>query len=197
MVLQRHRINNVIVKTRAGVMLEYFIGSFLDWDKLAFFNATMPAIALLLAFFIPESPSWLISSKNDEIRCRASLRRVRDSKCDVDTEFNDLLMSTKTDESTTFKEKLRLISRPSAYKPFIIVSIYFLLSQFSGLNVVTFYAVDVIRVSVVALIITSALLCIICKKCSALLRHFYRIRVLLLTNTWPPSYWDSFGWHSL
>ncbi|CAH1737302.1 unnamed protein product [Aphis gossypii] len=133
------------VGTSLGVMLEYFIGSFLDWDKLAFFNATMPAIALLLAFFIPESPSWLISSKNDEIRCRASLRRVRDSKCDVDTEFNDLLMSTKTDESTTFKEKLRLISRPSAYKPFIIVSIYFLLSQFSGLNVVTFYAVDVIR----------------------------------------------------
>lgn len=133
------------VGTSLGVMLEYFIGSLLDWDKLAFFNATMPAMALFLAFFIPESPSWLISSKNDEIRCRASLRRVRDSKCDVDTEFNDLLMSTKTDESTSFKEKLRLISRPSAYKPFIIVSIYFLLSQFSGLNVVTFYAVDVIR----------------------------------------------------
>ncbi|KAF0748409.1 facilitated trehalose transporter Tret1-like [Aphis craccivora] len=133
------------VGTSLGVMLEYFIGSLLDWDKLALFNATMPAMALFLAFFIPESPSWLISSKNDEIRCRASLRRVRDSKCDVDTEFNDLLMSTKTDESTSFKEKLRLISRPSAYKPFIIVSIYFLLSQFSGLNVVTFYAVDVIR----------------------------------------------------
>ncbi|XP_025199002.1 facilitated trehalose transporter Tret1-like [Melanaphis sacchari] len=133
------------VGTSLGVMLEYLIGSILNWDSLAFFNATIPTIALLLAFFIPESPSWLISSKNDEIRCRASLRRVRDSKCDVDTEFNDLLMSSRTDESTSFKEKLRLICRPSAYKPFVIVSFYFLLSQFSGLNVVTFYAVDVIR----------------------------------------------------
>ncbi|XP_026818603.1 facilitated trehalose transporter Tret1-like [Rhopalosiphum maidis] len=133
------------VGTSLGVTLEYLFGSFLDWDTLAFLNATMPAMALLLAFFIPESPTWLISSKNDEMRCRASLRRVRDSKCDVDTEFNDLRMSSRMDESLSFKEKLRLISRPSAYKPFLIVSIYFLLSQFSGLNVVTFYAVDVIR----------------------------------------------------
>lgn len=137
-------------------MLEYLIGSVLDWDTLAYFNSTMPAIALCLAFLIPESPSWLISSKNDENRCRASLRRVRDSKCDVDTEVNDLLMFSREDESTSFKEKVRLICRPSAYKPFVIVSIYFLLSQFSGLNVVTFYAVDVIRVSVVALIISGA-----------------------------------------
>jgi len=128
-------------------MLEYLFGSILDWDTLAFFNATIPTIALFLAFFIPESPTWLISSKNDENRCRASLRRVRDSKCDVDTEVNDLLMCSSADEKTSFKEKVRLICQPSAYKPFVIVSIYFLLSQFSGLNVVTFYAVDVIRVS--------------------------------------------------
>jgi len=130
-------------------MLEYLFGSVLDWDTLALFNATMALMALCLAFFIPESPSWLISSKNDETRCRASLRRVRDSKCDLDTEVNDLLMFSRADESTSFKEKLRLICQPSAYKPFVIVSIYFLLSQFSGLNVVTFYAVDVMRVSVV------------------------------------------------
>jgi facilitated trehalose transporter len=166
-------------------MLEYLFGSFLDWDTLAFLNATMPAMALLLAFFIPESPTWLISSKNDEIRCRASLRRVRDSKCDVDTEFNDLRMSSRMDESLSFKEKLRLICRPSAYKPFLIVSIYFLLSQFSGLNVVTFYAVDVIRVSIVALIILYVLpRCFtICLNFTALPQRFYRIRVLLSTST--------------
>lgn len=132
----------------AGVMLEYSIGSVVDWDTLAFINATVPMLSLLLAFFIPESPSWLISSKRDETRCRASLRRVRDSKCDVDTEVNDLIAFSKANGSTSFKEKLQAISQPSTYKPFIIVSLYFLLSQFSGLNVVTFYAVDVMRVSV-------------------------------------------------
>ncbi|KAL5242630.1 hypothetical protein ACI65C_010040 [Semiaphis heraclei] len=133
------------IGTSVGVLLEYFIGSVSNWDTLAYFNASMPAIALCLVFFIPESPTWLISSKNDENRCRASLRRVRDSKCDVDTEVNDLLVCSSADEAISFKEKIRLICQPSAYKPFVIVSIYFLLSQYSGLNVVTFYAVDVIR----------------------------------------------------
>lgn len=133
-------------------MLEYSIGSVVDWDTLAFINAIAPAMSLLLAFFIPESPSWLISSKRDETRCRASLKRVRDSKCDVETEVKDLLTFSEANKSTTFKEKLRVLSQPSAYKPFVIVSLYFLLSQFSGLNVVTFYAVDVMRVSVAIII---------------------------------------------
>lgn len=128
-------------------MLEYLFGSVLNWDTLAFINAIVPAVALCLSFFIPESPTWLISSKRDENRCRASLRRVRDSKCDVDTEIKDLITFSKANESTSFKEKFRLICQPSTYKPFVIVSIYFLLSQFSGLNIVTFYAVDVIKVS--------------------------------------------------
>jgi len=133
-------------------MLVYLFGSVLAWDRLAFFNAVFPGVALFVACFIPESPSWLISSKKDENRCRASLQRVRDSKCDVDTEVQDLVMFSRTNGSTTFKEKLRLICQPSNYKPFVIVSIYFLLSQFSGLNVITFFAVDVIRVRIVVVL---------------------------------------------
>lgn len=126
--------------------MEYVFGAVLDWDTLAYMNALVPIIALFLAFLIPESPSWLISSKKDETRCRASLKRVRDSVCDVDIEVNDLIMFSKSSESTSFKEKLRVISQPSTYKPFFILSTYFLLSQFSGLNIVTFFAVDVIKV---------------------------------------------------
>lgn len=132
-------------------MLEYLFGSILDWDTLAFMNATVPIIALFLASFIPESPSWLISSKKDETRCRASLKRVRDSKCDVEIEVNDLITFSRANASPSFKDKLRLICQPSTYKPFFMLSFYFLLSQFSGLNVVTFFAVDVIRVSISSL----------------------------------------------
>lgn len=145
------RLINYFFIVCAGVMLEYLFGSVLNWDTLAFINATVPCLALFLALFIPESPSWLISSKKDETRCRASLKRVRDSKCDVEIEVNDLLMFSKANESFSFKDKLRLICQPSTYKPFFILSFYFLLSQFSGLNIVTFFAVDVIRVSVLSL----------------------------------------------
>lgn len=172
-------------------MLEYLFGSFVDWDTLAYMNAVAPAVALVLACFIPESPSWLISSQKNEALCRASLRRVRDSRCDVDTEVNDLIMFSKTNGSSSFKEKLRQICKPSTYKPFLIVSLYFLLSQFSGLNVVTFYAVEVIRVSTVKLMIQSFLKYSVFIKVTCCCVR--RTRDPLLTSTWPPSCWELFG----
>lgn len=127
-------------------MLEYSFGSVFNWDTLAYINAVVPAVAFSLAFLIPESPMWLISSKKDETRCRNNLRKLRDKRCNLDKEMNDLIMFSKVNESPSFKDKLRIISQPSTYKPFVIVSLYLLLSEFSGLNVVTFYAVDVIKV---------------------------------------------------
>lgn len=128
-------------------MLEYSFGSVLEWDVLAFINAIVPTIGFFMIFFIPESPSWLISSKKDKIRCKASLRRLRDSVCDVDIEVDDLLMISNMNESLSFKGKIKLICQPSTYSPFVIVLMYTVLSQFSGYNVVTFYAIDVMKVS--------------------------------------------------
>lgn len=128
-------------------MLEYSFGTIFSWNTLAYINALVPAVAFGLAFFIPESPMWLISSKKDETRCMNSLRRLRDNRCNLDKEMNDLIMFSKANESPSFKDKLRIISQSSTYKPLVIVSLYLLLSEFSGLNVVTFYAIDVIKVS--------------------------------------------------
>lgn len=48
---------------------------------------------------------------------------------------------------TSFHETLEVILSPSALKPFIILVLYFMMYQFSGVNTITFYAVDVFRVS--------------------------------------------------
>lgn len=127
-------------------MIEYLFGSILDWDMLALMNAVVPTIAFFLIFFIPESPSWLISSKKDKARCRASLRRLRDNVCDIDTEMEDLFIFSNMNESLSIKGKIKLICQPFTYNPFMIVMVYTVLSQFSGYNVVTFYAIDVLKV---------------------------------------------------
>lgn len=46
---------------------------------------------------------------------------------------------------TTFRETLKAL--PSAIKPFTILVIYFLMYQFSGVNTITFYAVEVFKVA--------------------------------------------------
>lgn len=116
-----------------------------NWDTLAFVSAIIPTMSMCLICFIPESPTWLMSKRN-ETRCRASLRRLRDSRCDVDAEVNNLKVFFKTNESTSFKDKFQLIKQPSIYKPFVIISLYFLLSQLSGYVIITSYAVDIIKV---------------------------------------------------
>jgi hypothetical protein len=46
------------------------------------------------------------------------------------------------------KETLRALTSPAALKPFVILFIYFGIYQFSGVNPVTFYAVQVFQVRI-------------------------------------------------
>lgn len=51
-----------------------------------------------------------------------------------------------TNHEPSRTDTLRAILHPSALKPFIILALYFLIYQFSGVNPVTFYAVEIIQV---------------------------------------------------
>lgn len=105
-------------------------------------------MALLASFFLPESPSWLLSNGRVE-ECRASLLRLRGATCDVEEELQDLISFSQRNnlaQSLTVKEKAQAILDPSALKPFIILALYFFIYQFSGVNPVTFYAVEVFQV---------------------------------------------------
>uniref|UniRef100_A0A1B6MIW6 Major facilitator superfamily (MFS) profile domain-containing protein n=1 Tax=Graphocephala atropunctata TaxID=36148 RepID=A0A1B6MIW6_9HEMI len=135
-----------------GVSLQYLIGSFLPWYWLSFINGCVPTIAFIAAFFLPESPQYLVNKGRIE-EARESLKRLRGATCDVDEEFQDLLdfvnksaaknAGSEPAKTSVFTE----VFQPAAIKPFIILALYFLLLQFSGLNPVTFYAVEIIQES--------------------------------------------------
>jgi len=75
----------------------------------------------------------------------------RGETCDVDKEMDDLLnFAAKNNVShlTGFKETLRALTSPAALKPFVILFTYFGIYQFSGVNPVTFYAVQVFQVRI-------------------------------------------------
>ncbi|XP_075238185.1 facilitated trehalose transporter Tret1-like [Lycorma delicatula] len=130
-----------------GVTLEYLIGALYSWPVLALASSIIPMIALLASFFLPESPSWLLSHGQVE-ECSASLVRLRGPTCDVEEELQDLISFSQRnnlDHLLSVKEKVQAILHPSALKPFIILSLYFIIYQFSGVNPVTFYAVEVFQ----------------------------------------------------
>ena len=73
----------------------------------------------------------------------------RGGNYNVDKEINEMIAfrekhNVKRPES--LKETICALIHPSALKPFFILVIYFAIYQFSGVNTITFYAVDIFRV---------------------------------------------------
>lgn len=163
-----------------GVMIEYLLGSLFKWETCAVISGIIPCMALLLMFAFPETPSYLVSRGQPE-KARKALQRFRSESYDLDQEMNVLMeFSNKNNVKrlTGFKEIINAILKPNAIKPFILLSFYFLIYQWSGTNAVTFYAVEIfqdsgatvekytatVMLGVIRLIFT-IVACILCLKC--------------------------------
>uniref|UniRef100_A0A1B6L1E3 Major facilitator superfamily (MFS) profile domain-containing protein n=1 Tax=Graphocephala atropunctata TaxID=36148 RepID=A0A1B6L1E3_9HEMI len=136
------------VGASTGVFTQYIIGTFFPWYFLAFFNGCVVSVALISAFFLPESPQFLIN-KGRIGEARAALTKLRGASADVDEEVQRLVdFANKTNAKSNEKANgIRDIFKPSTLKPFAILAVYFLLYQFSGVNPLTFYAVEIIQES--------------------------------------------------
>lgn len=60
----------------AGVTIEYVVGSFFPWNWLGFVNGCIPLVGFISAFFLPDSPTWLLNQGRTEA-AHAALIRLR------------------------------------------------------------------------------------------------------------------------
>ncbi|XP_059469544.1 facilitated trehalose transporter Tret1-2 homolog isoform X2 [Neocloeon triangulifer] len=151
------------VAVSLGVLIEYGGGAATEWPILAGVSAALPICAFLLtAFILPETPAWLIA-RGQKDNARKSLHRLRADTCDIERELADLeafranIANLKNSNSPTTNATpakpqqqhsiFKSLFEPAALKPFSILVIYFLIYQFSGVNSITFYAVEVFRES--------------------------------------------------
>lgn len=133
-----------------GVLSQYILGTFLRWQILSAISAIIPIAAFIFMCLMPESPNYLVSrSKSD--KALKSLTKLRGSKCNIQHEVDHLKQFTLKTQATarkpTFKETISALLSPAAMKPFGILVMYFMLYQFSGVNTITFYAVDIFKIS--------------------------------------------------
>ncbi|KAG7210338.1 hypothetical protein KM043_011876 [Ampulex compressa] len=168
------------VGVSTGVLIEYALGSMLSWNIVAAISGILPLAALLLMFFFPETPSYLLSRNRPE-KARKALQHFRGSTYNINEEMNTLVnFSNKNNikRLTGLREIIGALIKPNALKPYTLLFLYFLIYQCSGTNVLTFYAVEIFKDSgatidkyLAAVILgvvrlaSTIVACILCRKC--------------------------------
>lgn len=132
----------------------YVMGSLFqdNWRLVAGVCCFFPAVSIAAVWYVlPESPVWLMSRGYVQ-EAENSMRRVRgvpredDFPDDLQQELEAMInSSTRLDKKSSWKDRINFLKRPEAYKPFLIMNVFFFFQQFSGIYVVIMYTVTIVR----------------------------------------------------
>lgn len=135
------------VSLSLGVLIQYTLGAFLTWNVVSAVSCVVPVVAMIGMCTLPETPNYLIAHQKPE-KARESLAKLRGSSYNVQNEINqlqDFANKINAKKQMTTKETMQALLAPSCLKPFCILTVYFMLYQFSGVNTITFYAVEIFK----------------------------------------------------
>lgn len=163
-----------------GIMFTHVIGTFISWQRTSAICSLFPVLSVVLLLFVPESPTWLISKGRVEDgaksfywlrgygdEAKAELKAIIDSKIEADSK-----------PSLTCLEKIKDLKSPELLKPLFIMIIFFVTCQFSGVNAIAFYSIDIVEKAVgkgidhylamlvidIVRLVASVVACVICKQ---------------------------------
>ena len=143
-----------------GILLCHLIGTFYHWRSIALISAFIfPIIIFVTLNFIPESPLWLMT-QNRVMEAENAFRWLREQasnrlSTDAQNELDELVKSherqrkEENGQESSRQNALSLLKnnllKPEFYKPLWIVLISFFVMQFSGVNSVTFYTINLMK----------------------------------------------------
>ncbi|XP_057659562.1 facilitated trehalose transporter Tret1-like [Diorhabda carinulata] len=127
-----------------GVLICFIFGMFYEWKVLALIGAILAVPFLIMIWFIPETPKFLLG-KGDLHKAQKALQWLRGNKTDIESEFADLQKIQK--ESNELNSSiLDLFSKDNLKLLSIVLGLMFF-QQFSGINAVIFYTTKIFKES--------------------------------------------------
>ncbi|KAL9700101.1 hypothetical protein quinque_003542 [Culex quinquefasciatus] len=128
-----------------GVLISHLFGTFMHWKIAALCCSFFMVVSYVFVVFSPESPPWLLS-KGRSSEAEEAFSWLRGDDTEAIKEFNDMVFKyTNGDSLKTKPTVLQNLSTPEFYRPLMIPLIFFFVSQFAGVHIVSFYSVSIIH----------------------------------------------------
>ncbi|XP_075972268.1 facilitated trehalose transporter Tret1-like [Anticarsia gemmatalis] len=129
-----------------GVFLAHLFGTFLHWSTASLLCGLFPLTGGIIVYYAPESPAWLASrDRIDE--CIHSFQWYRGTSVAMKTELDKMLidMRNKNKSQSKLQALSANIKKPEFYKPLLIMTVFFIICQLSGVNVVCAYTTEMMK----------------------------------------------------
>lgn len=124
-----------------GIFIVYSLGAFIHWRKVAAICAAVSLLTPFLMYFAPESPLWL-ASKGQLKEAYNAMFWLRQNNNTAQQELMDFTKDRKNVDGMKAGEKLSLFKKKNVLKPFVLLILFFIFQEMSGIYVILYYAVD-------------------------------------------------------
>lgn len=121
----------------AGILFVHAMGTFLGWRLVSALCSVVPFAGYALIWFTPESPVWLRDNGRPEAAERAARR--------LTTAAAAATPSPRPPSAGHKPSARQCFGRPSFLGPLAVLSAFFFVQQFSGVNAVAFYSVTLLK----------------------------------------------------
>lgn len=134
-----------------GISIVHLCGTFLHWQETATICSLFPLLCFLIIAFVPESPSWLLSQGEVE-KAKESFTWLRGSGPEAQEELMDLVekqlpKKREEDKPNSWRYIPEKVINRAFLRPLLVVLTFFLIMQLSGVNIVIFYSVAIMKES--------------------------------------------------
>ena len=123
-----------------GILIAYLLGMKFSYIQMAKTGLLIPVISLVIAFYLPETPRWLLlrNRRSDALKSLASLRGTH---TDIEEECRDIEEGLD-DQQVTLRD---MVTRPELKRPMSISAGLMIFQQLTGINAVLFYTVPIFK----------------------------------------------------
>ncbi|CAK1595655.1 unnamed protein product [Parnassius mnemosyne] len=176
-----------------GILVAHIIGTFISWQWTAVICCLFPILSVILLSAVPESPTWLIY-KGQVDKGVTAYYWLRGYSEEAKTELQKIIERRKTTESETiltWREKISNLKSPELLKPLAIMIIFFVTCQFSGVNAIAFYSIEIVEKAVgkgidhyVAMLIIDALRTVMSVVACVVCKQYGRRPLCLISGIW-------------